>query len=156
MGFGNTRGSKSTAGRYPGPTPLAREFDDGYLFKEKSYAEIVHRLLRSLKVRYEAGEASEELEKKLMLKVLQTAWKKTTSEQRTQWAAQLARLARKANPAWVRSAVAGSGLFGALTAAQASGFNIYLAATTALATVTQGWELRYHLWPILVSPERLP
>ncbi len=106
----------------------------GYLTgSESTYSQIVQQVAEKLDIN-PLGMMVEELEVEIVRKVLKTAWEKMSSEERKKIEAELRRTAQKFDKG---GALAGSAsIFAALTGAQLSGFGIYLAASTALGTLT--------------------
>lgn len=114
------RNSQSMAGRIFGTPP--------------DYLEILHKCLDKLKVRYEKTEPRKALEAKLVHKVIGDAWSQMTPEQREGMQRAMAKAARIES--LDESRLAALGPIAALSAAQISGFGIYLFATTALSAIT--------------------
>ena len=106
----------------------------GYLAgSEPSYSQIVCQVAEKLDIDY-FGLNAEDLEGQIAQKVLETVWENMTPEQKVKIEDELRRTAQKFDKG---GTLAGSAsIFAALTGAQLSGFGIYLAASTALGTLT--------------------
>lgn len=101
---------------------------------EPSYKEIVQQVARELGIKYREYESSNEIEIKIAQKVMETVWEKMTPQQRQEMEEQLTATARQFGKS---GEMLGSvSTFGALTAAQLSGFGVYLLASTTLGAVT--------------------
>ena len=100
---------------------------------EPSYSYIVRQVAEKLDIDC-FGLNTEDLEVQIAQKILKTVWEKMTPEQRKKIENELQQIAQKFDKSGV---LAGSAsIFAALTGAQLSGFGIYLAASTALGTLT--------------------
>lgn len=106
----------------------------GYLFSSPSYKDIVKQVADKIKADYKAYFTTEQIEVAIAQKVMETVWEKMTPDQR-----------REMEKEWVRTAqqfdkggefAKAGGVFAALTAAQLSGFGVYLLATTTLGAIT--------------------
>ena len=106
----------------------------GYLGgSEPSYSQIVCQVAEKLEIEH-FGVKVEDLEVEIARKVFQTVWEKMTPDQKMAMEAELRRAAQEFDKG---GALAGStSIFTALTAAQLSGFGVYLLASTALGTLT--------------------
>ena len=100
---------------------------------EPSYSQIVCQVAEKLGIEH-LGVKVEDLEVEIARKVFQTVWEKMTPDQKMAMEAELRRAAQEFDKG---EALAGStSIFTALTAAQLSGFGVYLLASTALGTLT--------------------
>lgn len=107
----------------------------GYLVgHEPSYKDIVRQVANKLKIKYKDYNTPKEIEIKITQKVIETAWEKMTPEQREKMEEQLRKTAQKFDKTGALATSAS--IFGSLTAAQLSGFGVYLLASTALGFVT--------------------
>lgn len=100
---------------------------------EPSYSRIVCQVAEKLGIEH-FGVKVEDLEVEIARKVFQTVWEKMTPDQKMAMEAELRRAAQEFDKS---GALAEStSIFTALTAAQLSGFGVYLLASTALGTLT--------------------
>ena len=100
---------------------------------EPSYSQIVCQVAEKLEIEH-LGVKVEDLEVEIARKVFQTVWDKMAPDQKMAMEAELRRAAQEFDKG---GALAGSAsIFTALTAAQLSGFGIYLLASTALGILT--------------------
>lgn len=121
------------------------------LGSERSYREIVVQAAKKLDVLHLPHETAAEIEVRIARKVFETVWEKMTPEQRQQMEEELKRTAQKFDKG---GALLGSaGIFGALTAAQLSGFGVYLLASTSLGalTATLGVTLPFAVYTTMSS-----
>lgn len=118
----------------------------GYLFKEKTYSEIVRQVLRLYKITFDNTDTVAELETKLVCHVLKMAQEKLSPEQRNAIDATLRELTKNQAPPKFAALMTSVGSLGALTAAQLSGFGVYMASTTALSLVTEALGLTAPFW----------
>ncbi|HEY9850223.1 MAG TPA: hypothetical protein V6D28_12235 [Leptolyngbyaceae cyanobacterium] len=106
-----------------------------YIFgNEPSYKKIVQQVAKELKVRYQEYESVREIEIRIAQKVMETLWEKMTPEQRKEMEVQLRSTAAEFDK--TGALLESASIFGALTAAQLSGFGIYLLASTTLGAIT--------------------
>lgn len=115
----------------------ARHLTRKFLKKKSDYDQVYKSLVRSvakkLKIKHSLIETTSEIEVKISQKVIETVWEKLTPEQKKELEETLRREAEKYGKT---AGVATSGsIFAALTAAQLSGFSIYILATTALGAL---------------------
>ena len=104
-----------------------------------SYSEIVCKLAEKLKVRSSSSMAPKDLEVAIAKSVFKSGWRKLGRDQRRTIEEALE---CTANAFDKTGAIAQAGsVFAALTAAQLSGFGVYLMASTALAFVSGAVEL---------------
>ncbi|HLP90917.1 MAG TPA: hypothetical protein VK184_20325 [Nostocaceae cyanobacterium] len=106
-----------------------------YILDNKpSYKKIVQEAASKLNIEYRKYESVREIEIKIAQKYLETIWEKMTPEQRQEMEQQLKETASEFDKS---GALLQSGsIFTALTAAQLSGFGIYLLASTTLGAIT--------------------
>lgn len=99
-----------------------------------TYHSIVREVARKLEISREKYEPAREVEIKIAQKVIKTVWEQMTPEQRLEIERELREAAKihKNQGVMLESAT----VFGTLTAAQLSGFSIYLLSSTALGAVT--------------------
>ena len=101
---------------------------------QPSYKEIVQQVAGQVGIQYRKYESTEEIEIKIAQKVMETVWEKMTPQQRQEMEEQLRATASKFDK---NGELLGSAsIFGALTAAQLSGFGVYLLASTTLGAIT--------------------
>ena len=106
---------------------------------EPSYSQIVCQVAEKLDIEH-FGVKVEDLEVEVARKVFQTVWEKMTPDQKMAMEAELRRAAQEFDKG---EALAGStSIFSALTAAQLSGFGVYLLASTALGTSNRRYRCR--------------
>jgi uncharacterized protein YaaW (UPF0174 family) len=104
-----------------------------------SYSEIVYKLATKLRIRNSSSIALNDLEVAIAEKIFKAGLRKLTPAQEQQLKESLA---RTANAFDKTGALAQSGsIFAMLTAAQHSGFSVYLMASTALALISDFLEL---------------
>ncbi len=109
----------------------------GYIFEsEPSYKNIVRQVANKLNVDYKQYHSTREIEIKIAQKIMETVWEKMTPEQREEMEEELRKTAQKFDK--TGSLITSAGIFGTLTAAQLSGFGVYLLASTALGAITSG------------------
>lgn len=101
---------------------------------DRSYREIVAQAADKLDVWYPRYETSAEIEVRIARKVFETVWEKMTPAQRQQMEEELKKTAQKFDKGG--GLIGSASMFGALTAAQLSGFGVYLLASTSLGAVT--------------------
>jgi len=101
---------------------------------EPSYRDIVRLVADKLKITYPKYLSARELEILIAKKVLETVWEKMTPEQRQEMEQGLRKVAQQFDKGG-ELLLSGS-MFSALTAAQLSGFGIYLLASTSLGAIT--------------------
>ena len=121
------------------------------LGSERSYREIVVQAAKKLDVQHLPHETVAEIEVRIARKVFETVWEKMTPEQRQQMEEELKRTAQQFDKG---GALLGSAsIFGALTAAQLSGFGVYLLASTSLGalTATLGVTLPFAVYTTMSS-----
>jgi len=106
----------------------------GYLFSEPTYKKIVQQIAKKLNVKYSDSTPVGKLESRIAQKVMETLWEKMTPEQREKMEAEMQKTAQQFDK--TGSFIGSVGIFGALTAAQVSGFGVYLLASTALGAIT--------------------
>lgn len=123
----------------------------GYFLSNPSYKEIVKQVANKMKANYQPYFTTEQIEVAIAQKVMETVWERMTPEQR-----------REMEREWLKTAqqfgkggefARASGIFAALTAAQLSGFGVYLLATTALGTITgvMGIALPFAVYTTMTS-----
>lgn len=101
---------------------------------EPSYRDVVSLVAKQLKITYPKYLSVREIEILIAQKVLETVWEKMTPEQRGEIEQELRKVAQEFDK---NGALLLSGsMFGALTAAQISGFGVYLLASTSLGAIT--------------------
>ncbi len=106
----------------------------GIMEDRPSYKEIVHQVAGKLQIPFDSDSDVEAVEIEIMQKVWNTIWEKMTPEQQAELKAQMQKTADEFDK---NGALAGSaGSVGALTAAQLSGFGVYLLASTTLGALT--------------------
>jgi len=107
----------------------------GYTFgSEPPYNEILLKVCKKLKITESQNQIDEEIEILIAQKVMKTVWEKMTPEQRNKLDKKLRETSEKYDKG---GALASSvSVFGALTAAQLSGFGVYLLASTTLGAIT--------------------
>lgn len=101
---------------------------------DRSYRESVGQVADHLEIAYPPYETSVELAVRIAQQVLRTVWEKMTPAQRRQMEEEWQRTAQQFDKG--KTLLAGTGIFGALTAAQVSGFGVYLLASTSLGALT--------------------
>ena len=122
-----------------------------FLGPERSYREIVAQTADKLGVVYPRYETSAEIEVRISRKVFETVWEQMTPAQRQQMEEELKKTAQKFAKG---GALLGStSMAGALTAAQLSGFGVYLLASTSLGalTATLGVTLPFAVYTTMSS-----
>ena len=103
------------------------------LGNEPSYTEIVRQVAEKLGIN-STGFQLEDLEIEIARKVLQTAWDKMTPDQQASMDSELRKAAQEFGKG--RALAESASVFATLTAAQLSGFGVYLLASTALGTLS--------------------
>lgn len=128
----------------------------GYTFhyafgNEPSYKDIVRQVAKKLNVNYKNYHSAREIEIKISQKVLETVWEKMTPEQRNEMEEELRKTAQKFDK--TGSLATSLTIFGSLTAAQLSGFGVYLLASTALGALTStlGFTLPFVVYTTMSS-----
>lgn len=107
----------------------------GYIFNSNdSYKPIVRQVADKLGIEYKKYDTVSDVEKKIAQKILETVWEKMTPEQRKEMEEELRKTAKEFDKSG--SLATSASMFAALTAANLSGFGIYLAASTALGAIT--------------------
>jgi uncharacterized protein YaaW (UPF0174 family) len=104
------------------------------LGNEPSYKKITQQVANELKIKFKKYETSQELEIKIAQKVMETVWEKMTPEQRKEMEEELKKTAKEFDRG--KALASSASIFGALTAAQLSGFGVYLLASTTLGAIT--------------------
>ncbi|MCX6150089.1 MAG: hypothetical protein NTX22_06165 [Ignavibacteriales bacterium] len=105
-----------------------------FLRKMPTYVDIAKQVAKKLKVKYEEKDGVETIETKISQKVFQTMWKKMTNEQREELDKKMQEVAKKFDKSG--SMVGSVSMLGALSAAQLSGFGVYLLASTSLGALS--------------------
>ena len=118
---------------------------------EPSYKDIVCQVANKLKIDCKNYHDIKEIEIKIAQKVLETVLEKVTPEQRKEMEEELHKIAQKFDD--TGSFVSTGGIFAALTAAQLSGFGVYLLASTTLGTITSilGFSLPFTVYTTMSS-----
>ncbi len=106
----------------------------GYVFTSPSYKDIVRQVADKLRVKYSSYNGEREIETEIAKKVMKTVWEKMTPSQRNQMEREWRKTAQEFDK--TGSLAGTASIFGALTAAQLSGFSIYLLATTSLGAIS--------------------
>jgi uncharacterized protein YaaW (UPF0174 family) len=101
---------------------------------EPSYRDVVRLVADKLKITYPKYLSARDIEILIAKKVLETVWEKMTPEQRQEMELELRKVAQQFDKGG-ELLLSGS-MFSALTAAQLSGFGIYLLASTSLGAIT--------------------
>ena len=107
----------------------------GYTFgSEPSYNKILLKVCKKLKITEVQNRSDEEIEICIAQLVMKTVWDKMNPEQREEFEKKLRETSEKYDKS--SSLVSSASIFGALTAAQLSGFGVYLLASTTLGAIT--------------------
>lgn len=101
---------------------------------QPSYLEIVRQVASHLKVPYTTDDLPSQIEITIAQVTLQTLWERMTPEQRQAMEEQWRKTAQEFGK--IGSVLTSGSIFAALTAAQLSGFGIYLLASTSLYAIT--------------------
>jgi uncharacterized protein YaaW (UPF0174 family) len=119
--------------------------------RQPSWIKIVHQVADKLKVPYQQFETAKEVEIKIAQKVMETVWEKMTPEQRQQMEERLRETAQEFDKG--KELIGSASIFAALTAAQMSGFGVYLLATTTLGALSGaiGVTLPFALYTTMTS-----
>lgn len=101
--------------------------------KDETYSDILVSICKKLDVRARKDEPAWVLEGKICQAVMRAVWERMTPQQRAAFDQEVARAAEQfgSGREWMKA----GGAVGALLAAEASGFGIYLLATSGLAAV---------------------
>lgn len=99
-----------------------------------SYEDIVRQVAKKLKIKYGNKAKIELLESMISKKVFDAMWKRMTKEQREALIDKMKVVSRRYDNSG--TLIESIGMFGALSAAQLSGFGVYLLASTALGAFT--------------------
>lgn len=103
--------------------------------KEKDrYHHMVYKTAKKLKVDSPKKYSTKELEVKISQKVFKKMWNNMTPEQQEEFETKMKEVAKEHGNE--KALFANAGVFGALTAAQLSGFGVYMLATTSLGAIT--------------------
>lgn len=103
--------------------------------KEKDrYHNMVYKTAKKLKVDSPKSYSTKKLEVKISQKVFKKVWNNMSPEQQEQFESKMKEVAKEHGNE--KTLFANAGVFGALTAAQLSGFGVYMLATTSLGAIT--------------------
>ena len=107
----------------------------GYIFSsDPTYKTIVQQIAKKLNVKYGEFTPIGRLEIRIAQKIMETVWEKMTPKQRKKMEAEMRKTAQEFDN--TGSLIGSVGIFGTLTAAQLSGFGVYLLASTSLGAIT--------------------
>ena len=107
----------------------------GYTFgSEPSYHNILLKVCKKLTITDAHTRSDEKNEILIAQKVMKTVWEKMNSEQKEEFEKKLRETSEKYDKSG--SLASSASIFGALTAAQLSGFGVYLLASTTLGAIT--------------------
>ena len=110
----------------------------GWMFREDenvSYTEIVVAVAKKLKIE-SAAISLEDIELRIIQRILEKVWEKMTPTQRKQMEHDLQQEAQKLGKGPLFFGAGGAGIFAALTAGRLAGFPVYMLASSALKAVT--------------------
>lgn len=102
--------------------------------EEDRYDHMVNKTAKKLKITRPEFYSTEDLEVKISQKIFKKVWSNMTPEQREEFEAKMKEVAKEHGNE--KALFANAGVFGALTAAQLSGFGVYMLATTSLGAIT--------------------
>jgi uncharacterized protein YaaW (UPF0174 family) len=105
-----------------------------FLRKMPTYEDIVKQVAKKLKVKFAEKEKVELIETKISQKVFQTMWNKMTDKQKEELNKKMLEVSKKFDKSG--TAIGSASMLGALTAAQLTGFGVYLLASTSLGALT--------------------
>ncbi len=137
---------------------IVSEFEDNsqsifgsFFGSGRSYREIVLQAAAKLGVSYPPLEPSAKVEVRIAREVFETVWEKMTPAQRQQMEEELRNTAQKFDKGG--TLLGSATMFSALTAAQLSGFGVYLLASTSLGalTATLGVTLPFAVYTTMSS-----
>jgi uncharacterized protein YaaW (UPF0174 family) len=113
---------------------LAQDFYRDVFSKPESYKDILHDLCNHLKIKYKQFHSSEDLERMVCQKIMETVWEKMTPQQRKELDSELQKLAAKYGKTneWVKA----GGLGGVIISAELGGMTTYLLATSGLSALS--------------------
>ena len=111
-------------------------FFDYHFAVQVSYRDIVFQVADELKIHCKENTPTKKVEIHIAQKLMKTIWKKMTRKERQLFEEEWEKISNKFSktPGLIKS----GGIFAALTAAQISGFGVYLLATTTLGAITSG------------------
>lgn len=102
-----------------------------YMESKTSYTEILEKVAKKLKIE-NLNVSNKELERAITLSVFQNFISKMSIEQKEQFEKEIINIAKKENGTLLKT----GGAISALTAANLSGFGVYLLATSTLSTIS--------------------
>ena len=98
------------------------------------YHHMVYKTAKKLKVDSPKRYSTKELEVKISQKIFKKVWENMSPKQQKEFEAKMKEVAKEHRNE--KALFANAGVFGALTAAQLSGFGVYMLATTSLGAIT--------------------
>lgn len=102
--------------------------------EDERYDHMVNKTAKKLEIKRPEFYSTKDLEVKISQKVFKKMWKNMTPKQQEEFEAKMKEVAKEHGNE--KALFANAGVFGALTAAQLSGFGVYMLATTSLGAIT--------------------